>query len=174
MTLAPGENVVIYETTLTSELEFDRPILWAEHATVGSPFLEPGVTVVDFPAGSRSKNHVPTTLKRDLYPSAFPPTSTSPGPTRAHRGTAKTVDLRAPRPSIPTPETHTASLIDPKRKLAFATAINPKRGLDCRLDFQAGGISLAAELGKLSADREAGPGHGVLHAALRPPAPRCD
>src|SRR5215467_11412403 len=29
MTLAPGENVVIYETTLESQLAFDRPVLWA-------------------------------------------------------------------------------------------------------------------------------------------------
>ena len=40
----------------------------------------------------------------------------------------KTVDLRA-APEHPDSGDHTASLIDPKRKLAFATAINPKEGL---------------------------------------------
>ena len=50
MTIVPGENIAYSETTIESELDFDRPILWAEHATIGSPFLAPGVTVVDLPA----------------------------------------------------------------------------------------------------------------------------
>ncbi|MEZ5394189.1 MAG: hypothetical protein R2724_15325 [Bryobacterales bacterium] len=37
-------------STLESLLSFDRPSVWAEHATIGSPFLEPGVTVVDMSA----------------------------------------------------------------------------------------------------------------------------
>ena len=48
-----GENVVHVESELESLLGFDRPVNWAEHATIGSPFLEPGVTVVDV-SGSRS------------------------------------------------------------------------------------------------------------------------
>jgi hypothetical protein len=32
-----------------NELGFDRPIVWAEHATIGS-FLAPGKTTVDLPA----------------------------------------------------------------------------------------------------------------------------
>lgn len=45
-----GENVVYVDSILSSHLGFDRPINWAEHATIGSPFLEPGVTVVDMSA----------------------------------------------------------------------------------------------------------------------------
>lgn len=45
-----GEHVVYVSSDLTSHLGFDRPINWAEHATIGSPFLEPGVTVVDMSA----------------------------------------------------------------------------------------------------------------------------
>jgi hypothetical protein len=53
----------LYQTPLTgihdrSQLEnlmgFDRPINWGEHATICSPFLEPGVTVVDL-SGGRSE-----------------------------------------------------------------------------------------------------------------------
>ena len=49
-----GENVVYVESQLESLLGFDHPLNWAEHATIGSPWLEPGVTVVDV-SGSRSR-----------------------------------------------------------------------------------------------------------------------
>lgn len=45
--MVDGENVIYVDSELESELAFDRPVCWAEHATIGSPFLEPGVTVVD-------------------------------------------------------------------------------------------------------------------------------
>lgn len=124
MTLAPGENVVIYETTLTSQLDFDRPVEWAEHATIGSPFLEPGVTVVDIPAiRSKTRPHegkpgLPFRLASDVE-FTWPNAPTVNG---------NTVDLRA-APDPPNSGDHTASLADPRGGLAFATAINPKRGL---------------------------------------------
>ncbi len=121
MTLAPGENIVIYETTLESQLGFDRPVCWAEHCTIGSPFLAPGVTVVDFPAvRSKTRPHegaggLPFRLPSDVE-------FTWPNAPLAN---GKTADLRA-APDPPDSGDHTASLIDPKRKLAYATAINPK------------------------------------------------
>ena len=48
--LRQGENIVYVRSKLQSLLSFDRPLVWAEHATIGSPFLEAGVTVVDMPA----------------------------------------------------------------------------------------------------------------------------
>src|SRR5580700_8735842 len=48
--LVDGENIVWVESELESLLAFDRPAFWAEHATIGSPFLEAGKTVVDMPA----------------------------------------------------------------------------------------------------------------------------
>ena len=124
MTLAPGENVVIYETTIESRLGFDRPVCWAEHCTIGSPFLAPGATVVDFPAvRSKTRPHegrggLPYRLPSDVE-FTWPNAPTVDG---------KTVDLRA-APEHPGSGDHTASLIDPQRKLAFATAINPKEQL---------------------------------------------
>lgn len=50
ITLRPGEHVAYVKSRLTSLLDFDRPVNWAEHATIGSPFLERGVTVVDMSA----------------------------------------------------------------------------------------------------------------------------
>ncbi|MBY0507180.1 MAG: aldose 1-epimerase family protein [Bryobacteraceae bacterium] len=47
ITLAPGEQVVLVESEIESQLDFDRPLLWAEHATAGAPFLALGKTVVD-------------------------------------------------------------------------------------------------------------------------------
>jgi hypothetical protein len=45
--MAPNERVVLVETELESEVAFDRVILWAEHATLGAPFVALGKTVVD-------------------------------------------------------------------------------------------------------------------------------
>ena len=47
MQMADGENVVYVDTELESQVAFDRPISWAEHATVGPPFLDPGKVVID-------------------------------------------------------------------------------------------------------------------------------
>ena len=124
ITLQPGENVVMYDTSIESELGFDRPICWAEHCTIGAPFLAAGVTVADFPA-VRSKTRPydrkggpPYRLPSDVeftWPNA-------PGVD------GKMIDLR-PAPVHTNSIDHTASLIDPKRPIAFATAINPEKHL---------------------------------------------
>jgi hypothetical protein len=48
--LPDGENIIYVDSELESSLNVDRPISWVEHATLGSPFLEPGSTFVDMPA----------------------------------------------------------------------------------------------------------------------------
>jgi hypothetical protein len=125
MTIAPGENVVTYETTVESQLDFDRPILWAEHATIGSPFLAPGVTLVDLPAAksktrpySPGKTALPHRLPSDVE-FTWPVAPTLAG---------GTVNLRA-APDAPNSGDHTASLIDPTRSLAYVTAVNPQKKL---------------------------------------------
>jgi len=50
MEIVEGENVVYITSGLESGVAADRPISWAEHATIGPPFLEKGKTVVDMPA----------------------------------------------------------------------------------------------------------------------------
>ena len=52
--MVDGENVIYVESRLENLLGFDRPVNWAEHATIGSPFLEPGATFVDL---SGSQGH---------------------------------------------------------------------------------------------------------------------
>ena len=49
MQLTEGENIVYVTSQLESALTVDRPISWAEHATIGQPFLAKGKTVVDMP-----------------------------------------------------------------------------------------------------------------------------
>ncbi len=79
--MVDGENVVYVNSDLTSHLGFDRPINWAEHATIGSPFLEPGVTVVDMSAnraltrpykdpGSPERRHRITSGEEFVWPMA--------------------------------------------------------------------------------------------------------
>ena len=56
--IVDSENVVYVHSELENLMGFDRPINWAEHATIGSPFLEAGITVVDFSAGpSKTRKH---------------------------------------------------------------------------------------------------------------------
>src|SRR5690606_34179553 len=49
ITMVDGEKVVYVSSALESGIGVDRPISWAEHATIGGEFLEPGKTVVDMP-----------------------------------------------------------------------------------------------------------------------------
>src|ERR1700682_2130834 len=70
MRMVDGENVVYVQSELESLLAFDRPVFWAEHATIGSPFLEPGVTVVDMPV-RRAKTR-PYQLEKEGLPHRLP------------------------------------------------------------------------------------------------------
>lgn len=124
--LKPGENVAYVRSSLTSLLDFDRPINWAEHATIGSPFLERGVTVVDMSANRA--------LTR--------PRSAPPSGGRKHRlvgnkdfdwplapaGAGGVVDLRA-APLDSNSLDHTGHLMDPAREWAFVTALHTKKRL---------------------------------------------
>ena len=66
--LVDGEKVVYVRSTLGSLLDFDRPIIWAEHATIGTPFPERGVTVVDM-SRNRAITYLPAQgLWRRLAP----------------------------------------------------------------------------------------------------------
>ncbi len=121
-----GESVVLVESELGNELGFDRPVNWAEHATIGSPFLESGVTVVDL-SGSRSRTRPYDELlnnqtRRRLTSGQDFTWPLAPG---LH---GEAVDLRQ------TPDKagyldHATTLMDPSRDLEWATALNPKKRL---------------------------------------------
>jgi len=52
--IVDGENVIYVESELENLVAADRPVSWAEHATIGPPFLEQGKLVVDMP-GARCR-----------------------------------------------------------------------------------------------------------------------
>ena len=121
--LVDGENVVYVESELENLMAFDRPVHWAEHATIGAPYLERGTTVVDMPA-VRAKTrawepgddlpHRLASFQDFEWPLA---PGVDGGP----------IDLRAagPHPS----GDHTTCLMDPARPLAFVTFLHPVRRL---------------------------------------------
>ena len=53
--IVDGENVVYVDSTLENELGVDRPVSWAEHTTIGSPFLASGVALSSI-SGTRAQN----------------------------------------------------------------------------------------------------------------------
>lgn len=123
--MVPGENVVYVHSRLESLLGFDRPVNWAEHATIGSPFLEPGVTVVDMSA-SRAQTR-PYDPSQPGLPHRLPPGKDFTWP-NAPGISGNTIDLRA-APLETNSGDHTACLMDASRRTVFVTALNPHKRL---------------------------------------------
>jgi hypothetical protein len=117
-----GENVVYVETELESLVAIDRPVSWAEHATLGPPFLEKGKLFVDMPATQcrvrADKPHAIPNRLAFLRDFIWPMAPTVDG------GQA---DLRS------VPEQNYLDLatcqIDPQRTLGFVTALHLARHL---------------------------------------------
>jgi len=120
--MVQGENVVSVTSDLESGMAVDRPVSWAEHATIGPPFLEKGQTVVDMPAlRCRVRPFKPGPISgRLVYERDF----VWPLAPTKDNGQA---DLRA------VPAENYLDLascqMDPKRKLAFVTALHLSKRL---------------------------------------------
>lgn len=125
MTLRDNENVLEVSTEVESLLAFDRPVFWAEHATVGSPYLEPVSTVMDMPA-ARSKTRPYTPTNRGL-PHRLESDKEFVWPI-APGVEGKPVNIRA-TPAAPDSGDHTASLLDRTRKTVYVTMLNARRHL---------------------------------------------
>lgn len=118
--MVDGESVVYVESELENLMAFDRPINWAEHATIGAPFLAPGKTVVDMSARrSRTRGH---NDEEDPYPHRLADFADFTWPV-APGAEGGMVDLRN-MPLKPNSLDHTTSLMDTDRKLVFVTALN--------------------------------------------------
>lgn len=123
--IVDSENVVYVHSELENLMGFDRPINWAEHATIGSPFLEAGVTVVDVSAGpSKTRKyegnggglpHRLTTFEDFTWP-------------MAPSIDGRKIDLRA-APIPPNSGDHTTTALDPSRKFVYVTALHPGKRL---------------------------------------------
>lgn len=123
--LADGEQAVSVEGELESLLPFDRPVSWAEHATIGPPFLEAERTVIDVSAGrcmTRPARARSATVPRRTVPEQE---FTWPMAPAAAGGVA---DLRR-MPAGHNSMDHTGCALDRHRELAYVTALH----LDKRL-----------------------------------------
>jgi hypothetical protein len=123
--IVDGESVIYVESELANLLGFDRPVNWAEHATIGSPFLAPGETVVDLSARqSKTRAH---NDEEDPYPHRLADFKDFTWPLAPGQD-GEMVDLRT-TPLKPNSLDHTTSLMDTGRELVFVTALNLKQRL---------------------------------------------
>jgi hypothetical protein len=120
---ADGESIISVTSQLESALTVDRPVSWAEHATMGPPFMEAGKVVVDMPASNcRVRPYKPGPIPGHLvYGRDF---KWPMAPTN-DRGNA---DLRV------IPADHNwldlaSCQMDPSRRLAFVTALHLEKHL---------------------------------------------
>lgn len=123
--MVEGENIVSVRSELESLLAFDRPVFWAEHATISSPFLEPGVTVVDMSA-QRAQTR-PFDPENEVMPHRLPFGKDFTWPNPPGLQTPR-IDLRAASVE-PNSLDHTTCLMDPLRHLVFVTALHPGKQL---------------------------------------------
>lgn len=125
--MVDGENVVYVESELESLLSFDRPVCWGEHATIGSPFLEAGVTVVDMSARRAKTRPYAENEKEGGLPHILPSDKEFTWPEAPGLHTRK-IDVRL-APAEPDSGDHTTCLMDPARQLVFVTALHPAKRL---------------------------------------------
>jgi hypothetical protein len=125
--MVEGESVVYVHSELESLVAFDRPAVWAEHATIGSPFLEPGVTVVDL-SGRRSQ--------------VRPHSGSRPGSMQHRLESGKDftwpmapltaggkADIRAAPAKLGVGDHTTTLMLDPANKYAWVTALHTGKRL---------------------------------------------
>ena len=123
--MVDGESVIHIETELESLLGFDRPVNWAEHATIGGPFLEQGKTVTEMSATrgmTRSHESQATSPPEPHQLADFKEFTWPMAPTRS----GGLLDMRVAPVLTPVLD-HTTSLMDPSRRLVFITAFHPDR-----------------------------------------------
>jgi hypothetical protein len=122
--MVDGENVIHVQSQLESHLGFDRPVNWAEHATIGSPFLAPEVTVVDLSGRQGRTLKHPAKQALPLRLASFQDFQWPMAP----QTSGGNVDLRAV-PASPNSLDHITCLLDPTRRLVWVTAINTAKQL---------------------------------------------
>ena len=123
--IVDSENVVYVHSELENLMGFDRPVNWAEHATIGSPFLEAGVTVVDFsPGPSKTRKHAG---RGGALPHRLASFEDFTWPMAPGIDGGK-IDLRA-APAPPNSGDHTTTALDPSSRLVFVTALHPGKRL---------------------------------------------
>jgi hypothetical protein len=126
--MVDGENVVYVDSQLENLMGFDRPVDWAEHATVAAPFLQPGATTVEV-SGSRSQTrpYVQSQAEKGQNQTQRRLTSGQDFTWPMAPGLdGKPIDLRA-IPEHPHYLDHAVTLVDPSRTLEWVAAFNSSK-----------------------------------------------
>ncbi|HXB69145.1 MAG TPA: hypothetical protein VNY05_12925 [Candidatus Acidoferrales bacterium] len=143
--IVDGESVMYVDSRLENLMGFDRPVNWAEHATVAAPFLQPGITTMAL-SGSRSqdRDYLTNGTGRGGAPNAAGgrggsgPAATQPATQRrlvsgqdftwpmAPGLDGKPIDMSAV-PDNPHYIDHAATLLDPARQLEWVAAFNSSK-----------------------------------------------
>ncbi len=105
-------HVAYFEETATNESAWDRPVGWCEHVTLGAPFLEKGVTMLDASL-TRGRANGDASANESLWPEG--------------RAESK-IDLRTVR-NIDRSAFVNNFLVDPSREFGYFTAVNPGKKL---------------------------------------------
>jgi len=120
-----GENIVWVDSQLESLLAFDRPVFWGEHATIGTPFLEPGKVVVDMPVEkAKTRAYQTGTAPNTRQLKSFTDFTWPMAPTLDGRS----FDMRS-APMMPGQLEHSTSLMNAARRLVFVTALHVEKKL---------------------------------------------
>jgi len=135
-----GTAVRIHESA-ESFAAFDRPIGWTQHATLGPPFLERGVT--QFRASATKSKVFESEFGTDAYLNAAAEFEWPLAPGKD--GTLK--DLRVMN-SATVSSAYTAHLMDRSREHAFFTAWNPAKKISFGYIWKTNRFSLARHLGR--------------------------
>ena len=120
---AKSSRVIHVKEVVTSTSRRDLPFTLCEHATVGPPFLEKGVTVFDMPATQAHTFPGPFSPRMRLRPDTAFVWPVGP----AARG--RKIDLRQIAKADSASSDFTTQLINPERDSAWVSAVNPKLGL---------------------------------------------
>jgi len=105
-------QIAYFVETAENLSAWDRPVGWCEHVTMGPPFLEKGVTVMDARL-TRGRNNGDASGREFAWPAGVAET---------------TIDLRKVR-DIPSSGFVNNFLVDPSREFGFFAAFHPKRKL---------------------------------------------
>jgi hypothetical protein len=112
-TIRVNGQVASFEETGENESAWDRPLGWCEHVTLGPPFLERGVTVID---ASLTRGHAAgdPSGREFRWPQGFE---------------KQAIDLRRMRDLRSAPGFVNNFLVDPARTYGFFVALNPRLNL---------------------------------------------
>jgi hypothetical protein len=123
LTTRKNSGVIDVREEIQSLSKRDLPFTICQHVTLGPPFLEKGVTLVDAPA---TKSHT--------FPGTFSPSQRLKSDKafvwpKAPGSNGKTVDLRMIGKEYKATSDFATQFMDQKKDAAWFSAINPKQGL---------------------------------------------